>query len=175
MLEHELADLPVHTPSIPPLDLQTYRLQVEGAVQRPLSLTVDALRALPTTTVTADFHCLEGWVVRDRTWQGVSLGTILALAGLEPDARFVAVWGADHAGRYNILLTREQVLAPTSILAWAKDGNALDHAQGAPFRLYVPDTECFIQVKWVHRLAALRAPIAAEGERIAVNRLQQRQ
>lgn len=172
MRPDELPDLPQHTPRIPPLDLANYRLGVEGAVDKTLRLSVPDLRALPQITVTADFHCLEGWVARDRSWQGVPLATVLEQAGLHADARYVAVYAADHEGTYNVVLDREQALVPTALLALARQGQPLSHAHGAPVRLQITGADCFVQVKWVQRLVALQEPVPARGREIALGRLQ---
>lgn len=168
MAEQELPDLPSYSPAIAPLDPEAFRLAVEGAVAVPLQLSLPELRRLPNVTVTDDFHCLEGWVVRDNAWQGVPLAAVLQLL---PEARYVAAYGADHAGNYSVLLSREQALAPTTILAVARGGEPLTHAHGAPLRLHVPGADCFVQVKWTNRLVALTEPIAATGRAIALGRL----
>lgn len=172
MRPNELPDLPQHPPQIPSLDLASYRLEVAGAVDKTLSLSVADLRAMPQITVTADFHCLEGWVVRDRSWHGVPLAAVLEQAGLHADARYLAVYAVDHGGAYNVVLDREQALAPMALLALARQGQPLTHIHGAPVRLQVPGADCFVQVKWVSRLVALREPVPARGREIALGRLQ---
>lgn len=171
MPDRELPDLPRFPPDIPPLDPVAYRLVVDGCIDRPLSLTADAVRALPPVTVTADFRCLEGWVVRERSWHGVQLAVLLARAGLGPGARFIAARAADHDGRYSVLLTREQALAPSAIVAWAREGRPLEHAHGAPLRLHVPGADCFAQVKWLTQIIALTHEVPAEGPTIALARI----
>ncbi len=173
MEPQELPDLPSYPPTIAPLDPATFRLRVEGAVSSPLLLSLEEIKAFPSVTVTSDFHCLEGWVVRDKSWQGISLAAVLQRAGLEPAARYVAVYAADHDGEYSVLLDREQALDPTSVLALAKDGKFLSHGHGAPLRLQIPGAECFTQVKWVVRLEARTEAMEAKGPGIALARLQE--
>jgi DMSO/TMAO reductase YedYZ molybdopterin-dependent catalytic subunit len=175
LAQQELPDLPSYPPQIEPMEPAAYRLQVDGAVTAPAHLSLEQLQELPHVTVTGDFTCLEGWVVRDRSWQGVPLAAVLERAGLLPEVRYVAVYAADHDGEYNVLLGREQALAPTSLLAFQKDGKPLSHGHGAPVRLQVPGADCFTQVKWVVRLEARTEPVAARGKEIALERLRQMQ
>ena len=69
------------TGSVEPRDATTYRLEVDGLVDRPATYTLDDLRALPQTGFTKDFHCVTGWVVPDVEWRGVRLADLLDLAG----------------------------------------------------------------------------------------------
>ena len=128
--------------------------------------------ALPHVAVTADFTYLEGWWVRERSWQEVPLRDVLDRTGLEPAAWYVAVYAADHNGEHKVLLDRDQALALTSILALAKDGNPLSHGHGVPLRLQVAGADCFVQVKWLMRMEALVEPVAETGRKIALDRLQ---
>lgn len=167
----KLPDLPSFPTEIPPIDPAAYRLIVTGAVVTPLQLSLDDLRAFPQQTVTADFSCLEGWVAENRTWQGVSLRSVLERACLLPEARYVVAYAADYQGEYNVLLSREEALAPTALLALGREGLPLTHDHGAPVRLQVPGVDCFTQAKWVLRIEALLEPVPVKGPEIALDRL----
>ena len=54
-----------------------YRLEVVGRVSRPLSLTLDEIRALPQRSATLPIACVEGWSA-SRRWTGVPLSDLLA-------------------------------------------------------------------------------------------------
>ncbi|HVA29710.1 MAG TPA: molybdopterin-dependent oxidoreductase, partial [Gaiellaceae bacterium] len=72
--------------SMPTFDPATWRLEVGGLVERPLSLSYADLRALPRATQISTFHCVTGWTVPDVHWAGVRLADIFAQARPLPQA-----------------------------------------------------------------------------------------
>ncbi|MEV6902254.1 molybdopterin-dependent oxidoreductase [Amycolatopsis sp. NPDC051372] len=50
---------------------------VREAAKRPVTWTWDALRSLPSESITVDIHCVTKWSKLDTTWTGVSLDTLL--------------------------------------------------------------------------------------------------
>src|SRR3954447_7035568 len=65
-----------------------WRLEVSGAVRRPLSLSLDDLMKLPRITQKVDHYCVEGWNAR-ATWSGVRVSDLARAAEATDDARFV--------------------------------------------------------------------------------------
>jgi len=53
-----------------PLKSMDIRLEISGALERPIVLTAIELATLPRTTLTADFHCAAGWSHRALSWSG---------------------------------------------------------------------------------------------------------
>ncbi len=72
-----------------PFDAATWRLDVTGCVDRPLSLTFADLAALPHVTRHGTIHCVTRWSRAGTAFRGVALGEVLARAGVRDDARFV--------------------------------------------------------------------------------------
>lgn len=72
-----------------------WRLQVDGLVQRPQSLSLAELKRLPSRTQITRHDCVEGWSAIGK-WQGVPLGHVLDAAGLKPGARYVVLHCADE-------------------------------------------------------------------------------
>ncbi|MGH3666410.1 MAG: molybdopterin-dependent oxidoreductase [Egibacteraceae bacterium] len=62
---------------------------------RNASSTLDELKALPTTDVHADFHCVTKFSVFDNDWHGVRVGGVLRLVELDPDASNAMVHALD--------------------------------------------------------------------------------
>lgn len=131
-------------------DPGSWRLTVEGAVDQPLTLSLDDLMQLPQTTFTADFHCVTGWVVPQVTWTGVKITDLLAK--VQPKA--VAAWVTFDSfdGAYTDSLSLEQAAAPGVLLAHHANGAPLAPEQGAPVRLVVPQMYGYKSVKWVSHL-----------------------
>ena len=73
--------------SLPRIDPATYRLEITGAVERPVTYTLADLRGLPRARQVSDFHCVTGWSVQDVRWAGVRFRDLLAEARPLPSAR----------------------------------------------------------------------------------------
>src|SRR5262252_1349885 len=71
-----------------------YVLVVDGLVERPQRLTLDAVRALPSRTQITRHDCVEGWSAIGK-WKGARLSAILDAAGAKPQARYVVFHCAD--------------------------------------------------------------------------------
>jgi len=127
----------------PGIDLGGWRLVVDGAVDRPLSLSLDQLLALGATDTTAVLDCTGGWVM-ETTWHGVPMTVLLDAVRARPEARSVAVrsftgWGA--------AMSLDE--ARGTFLATGVAGADLPAANGAPCRLVVPNRRGLDWVKWV--------------------------
>lgn len=139
--------------SIPAIDPEAYRLRIDGAVERPVTLTLGDLRALPRRTQVSDFHCVTGWSVEDVTWGGVHLSEVLALARPRSSARLLRFVSEEVP--YDDTLTLEQAALPDVMLALEMDGGPLPRPHGAPVRLVVPRMYGYKSVKWVTRIELL--------------------
>ena len=68
---------------------QKFRLDVDGAVENRLSLSLDEFMALPQTTSVSDIHCVTQWSRYDNHWKGVARARLLEIVQPKPEARFV--------------------------------------------------------------------------------------
>ena len=71
----------------PDVTPQKFRLDVDGAVENPLSLTLDEFMALPQADSMSDMHCVTQWSRYDNRWRGVAARTLLERARPKPDAQ----------------------------------------------------------------------------------------
>lgn len=124
-----------------------YRLAVTGNVGRELTLTVDDLRAMPRTRLTADFQCVTGWRVRDVRWEGVTLAEILRQAQADGDQR--AVTFRSYDGVYTESLTMSQALRPDVLVVDVLDGADIGRSHGGPARLLVAPMYGYKSCKWL--------------------------
>lgn len=127
-----------------------YRLDVTGAVDSALTLTVDDLRAMPATRLTKDFQCVTGWRVHDVKWAGVGLADVLDRAGVKEGAWGVRLFSFD--GSYTETLSMEQARRPDVIVAYEMDGKPVSSAHGGPVRLYVAPMYGYKSIKWMDRV-----------------------
>jgi DMSO/TMAO reductase YedYZ molybdopterin-dependent catalytic subunit len=133
-----------------------WTLIVDGLVERPLSLTLDQVRALPARTQITRHDCVEGWSCIGQ-WTGARLGPLMAMAGLRPEARHIVLHCADTLGdaKYYETLDLVDVDHPQTILAYAMNGAPLTVAHGAPLRLRAERYLGYKQAKYLMRLEAV--------------------
>nr|MEB3851042.1 molybdopterin-dependent oxidoreductase [Desulfurococcales archaeon] len=62
---------------VPRVDPGGWRLSVEGSVEEPATYSLESL-SQGLRGVRGDFHCVTGWSVRGRLWEGVPLADLLA-------------------------------------------------------------------------------------------------
>ncbi len=155
----------------PDIDTATYRLRVSGLVDRPLSLSLADLRAMPSRELVFGFECsgnrgpVNGLSSNGR-WRGVPLRAVLDRAGVQSEAREFVFFGADHGeeevefrGRtypvdqqYGRSLQRDQALSDEPLLAYALNDQPLTTHQGRPLRLLVPGWYGAPNVKWLSEI-----------------------
>ena len=73
-----------------------YRLAVDGLVEKPASLSLAELRALPSRTQITRHDCVEGWSAIGK-WKGARLSALLEAVQPKAQARFVVFHCADRA------------------------------------------------------------------------------
>lgn len=138
-----------------------YRLVIDGLVERPLSLNLDQLRALPARTQITRHDCVEGWSSIAK-WQGARLGPLLDQAGLKKNARYIVFHCGDTleqtldgSGQYYESIDLIDAYHPQTILAYAMNDKTLPVAHGAPLRLRVERQLGYKQAKYIMRLEAV--------------------
>lgn len=142
-----------------PLDVASWRLQIEGLVTAPYAVSRDDLDTRQELTATLD--CTGGFYTTQH-WSGAFVGALLDRAGVLPEARwvrFVSVTG------YRWSLPLEQ--ARNALIAVRVGGEPLSHGHGAPARLVAPGERGFVWVKWLARIEARAEP--DPGQLIAIN------
>jgi sulfane dehydrogenase subunit SoxC len=165
---------------IPAVDADAWRLEVAGAVERPLSLSLAELVRRPAVTARVLLECAgngrarfeprpvsQPWLleaVGTAEWTGTPLAPLLAEAGLRSDAVDVAFIGADHGVERGVEqdyargLSLAEALRPETLLVWGMNGQPLPPQHGAPLRLLVPGWYGMAQVKWLTRIEVLDRP-----------------
>jgi DMSO/TMAO reductase YedYZ molybdopterin-dependent catalytic subunit len=133
-----------------------WKLIVDGLVERPLALSLDEIRALPSRTQITRHDCVEGWSCIGE-WTGAKLGALLDMAGLKPEAKHIVLHCADTLGgaKYYETLDVFDVHHPQTLLAYAMNGAPLTVPHGAPLRLRAERYLGYKQAKYVMRLEAV--------------------
>jgi len=136
--------------SMPIFDAESWRLEIGGLVERPLSLTYDELLALPRAEQVSDFHCVTGWSVDDVRWAGVRFQDLLDLVGPLPEATAIRFVSLEEP--YDDSLTLDQARLKDVMLAYEMDGRPLSRPHGAPARVVIPEMYGYKGVKWLARM-----------------------
>lgn len=133
----------------PKVDLENWKLTVDGEVKNPIELAWPSLLKLPSIESTSDFHCVEGWSVRNCTWHGVKFSTVVEIVKPSKDAKYVFFRCLDG---YTTSLVLESLLEDKVLLAYKLNGKYLEESLGAPLRLVVPDKYAYKGAMWVKQI-----------------------
>jgi DMSO/TMAO reductase YedYZ molybdopterin-dependent catalytic subunit len=165
---------------IPAVDPDRWTLTVDGAVARPLRLSLEDLRRRPAETRVVTLECAgngrarlsprplsQPWLleaVGTAEWAGVPLRDLLQEAGVGEDAVEVLFTGMDRGveGEEEQQYARSLPLAvavdPAPLLAHEVNGVPLPPQHGFPLRLVVPGWYGMASVKWLERITVLTEP-----------------
>ena len=172
-----------HLQAVPTaIDLKTWRLKIDGAVDRPLELSIDDLRRMGGDEVVAVNQCSGNsrglfspevagaqWrngAMGNARWAGVGLAKVLRAAGVKRDAVQVTFDGLDEGPLASVpdfvkALDIDHSLQPEVTVAISMNGQPLPALNGFPARLVVPGWYATYWVKALHKITVL--PHAYDG------------
>ena len=135
------------TGAAPDVDIEQYRLEIDGLVETPLSLTYEEVLAYPSVTEVVLLIC-PGFFADNAEWSGVPVTALLEKAGINPEAKMVIF--KEIAGIYRRELLLEDIMGNDSIfLAHTVNGQTLPLKHGYPLRLVAKGVYGGYWVKWV--------------------------
>lgn len=162
---------------IPLVDEQTWRLELDGLVDRPLTLTLEEFRARPARTLAVTLECAgngrallsprapnQPWLmeaVGTAEWTGTPLAPLLEEAGLKPTGSEVVFTGLDRGvqGDVEHAYARSLPLAEAQrdevLLAYEINGQPLPPQHGFPLRLIIPGWYGMSHVKWLRSITVV--------------------
>ncbi|MEM3386970.1 MAG: sulfite oxidase-like oxidoreductase [Nitrososphaerales archaeon] len=138
----------------PYVDLQKWRLTIDGEVEQTLTLTYKELLSQQSwCEVIRDFHCVTKWSVPSVKFEGVKLKTLIAKARPKPAAKYVLFGCLDG---YTTVVPIEDALSDAALIALKIDGQPLRIEQGFPARPFIPHLYAWKSAKWLHLIRILR-------------------
>ena len=174
---------------IPAIDPTSWRLEIAGAVDQPLTLNLEDLQSRPLVTHRVTLECAgngrarltprpvsQPWLneaVSTAEWTGTALAPLLREAGLGTDAVDVVFTGADHGVERGVeqdyvrALSCADALGDEVFLAYAMNGAPLPPQHGFPLRLVVPGWYGMAHVKWLTRIDVLDQPFAGYQNQVS--------
>jgi DMSO/TMAO reductase YedYZ molybdopterin-dependent catalytic subunit len=132
-----------------------WRLEVGGAVEHSLRLSLDELRALPSRTQITRHDCVEGWSCIGK-WKGAKLSALLDHVRPRAHARYVVFYSADalegSPDKYYESIDFADAYHPQTILAYEMNDEVLPIPYGAPLRLRVERQLGYKMAKYIMRI-----------------------
>jgi sulfane dehydrogenase subunit SoxC len=165
----------------PDIDPRKHRLLIHGLVDRPVILTMEEIRRLPSTSRILFLECQGNSQLEWRPpptgadlpwrrkgvqgthgltscseWTGVPLSLLLREAGVQQGATWILAEGADATGNERSIPLAKAM--DDVLVAYGQNGEALRPENGYPLRLIVPGWTGNINVKWLRRLTVADRP-----------------
>jgi len=140
---------------------EEYKLLVNGLIKKPLSLSYMELRALSQTEQVSDFHCVEGWSVKDLRWGGFRFKEILNKVEPKDNAGHILFHSfgrtqflPDGQSHYIESFSIKDLLDPEQeiLIVMTMDGNPLPEEHGGPLRIIAPYALAYKSIKFVTRI-----------------------
>ena len=178
---------------IPAADETAWTVDVDGLVDRPLTLSMDDIRSRPAVTRPVTMECAgngralmppraesQPWLdgaIGNAEWTGTPLPPILEEAGLQLEAVEIVFTGADHGIQgdveqdYQWGFPLADIVRDDVLLAYEVNGQPLPPQHGYPVRLLVPDWYGMCSVKWLQRITAVAQPF--DGFQVSAYQLRQ--
>src|SRR5215218_9075233 len=163
---------------IPAVDPEGFQLEIGGAVERPVTLTIDDLKERRHVAQPITFECAgngrallaprpvsQPWLseaVGTAEWGGARLAELLHEAGPSANATELLFTGLDRGVEGGVPQTYERALplaeVAHALLAYEMNGAPLPPQHGFPLRLVVPGWYGMQNVKWLTRVTVLEEP-----------------
>ena len=152
----------LHVGDVPTYAPGEWNLSITGLVDRPFTVTLDELQAMPAVTPTFDIHCVTKWSKFDTTWTGVRVRDLFERAGVQRRATHV-LEHAEHGYTTNIPLA--DITTDEAIVAYAFEGEPIEPVHGGPVRIVVPHLYFWKSAKWVRTLELRDSDVPGFWER----------
>jgi len=133
------------------IDRATYRLAVDGLVNKPLSLSYDDLLAYSQEVRLNTLNCVEGWNFIAK-WTGPSLDSIFATAGLKPEGKIAIFYTTDDSFGGFTSLDLSYIHDNQIIIALKLNDITMPAERGFPFQVVAQSKYGYKWAKWVTRI-----------------------
>jgi DMSO/TMAO reductase YedYZ molybdopterin-dependent catalytic subunit len=158
--QHEVRNWPVlDLGEQPDVALDTWKLEIAGLVENPVTLTWHQFQELPQADEVSDFHCVTSWSRYDNHWRGVRFKTIAELVVPKDEAHFVLCTGYDFMPGsfipYTTNLPLARAIEDDVLLVHTWEGRPLPREHGGPCRMITPKLYAWKGAKWIRKIEFL--------------------
>ena len=140
---------------VPPINQQTWRLQLKGLLEKPQQIALPQLRSLPQSKQSSRMKCVQCWSSRAQ-WGGFGFQSLLDMAKPLKTAKAVRI---DCADKWYEYFTLESLLKPNVMFVLDLEGKPLPDKHGAPLRLLDPSRYGYKSAKLITSIS-----FVAEGK-----------
>ena len=156
----------------PAINASAWKLEIDGLVKRPMTLTLADLKKRPIQEVIFTVECsgntglpfFNGGIGNAR-WSGTPLAPLLKEAGVLENGIEVVFWGADEGDitirdmtfkqNFARSMSLSDAMDPKNILCFEMNGAPLPAPNGFPLRLIAPGWYGIANAKWLTRIQVL--------------------
>jgi DMSO/TMAO reductase YedYZ molybdopterin-dependent catalytic subunit len=146
-----------YSAKVPALNADSFRLGVEGLVERPYTLSMKDLAEMKDKTEFVTLECignsLGGDAIGNALWEGVTLRKIIEKAAPKEGA-VKTVFHAEDG--YTDSIPYSLSISDDVFLAFRMNGEPLSKVHGYPLRAIVPGIYGMKNVKWLSKITLVR-------------------
>jgi sulfoxide reductase catalytic subunit YedY len=138
------------------VNLEKWRLEIDGHVHRPLKLTYDQVLEMPLVERDVLLIC-PGFFAYHARWQGISVAKLLETAQLDSEVTQIAFTGPQGSYERTEKFPLEDIRSDKVFLAYNVNDIALPKRHGFPLRVVAEDYYGGEWVKYVYKITAEKA------------------
>jgi len=135
------------------VDIDTWRLEIDGLVDKPLSLSYDEVLALPAVEEMRTLECIGnpvgGELIGNAVWKGFYLEPLLKEVGVQNKASRAQFAAADG---YWTSVDLQWITQPGVLMAYEMNGEPLSPKHGHPLRILMPGLYGQKMPKWITQI-----------------------
>lgn len=144
---------------------EPYSLMVDGLVKQPRSFSYADIKSFTQVEQVSDFHCVEGWSVKDLKWGGFRFKEIVNRVEPDRDATHVlfhsfGITESSPKGQTHYIesFPISELLDPGReiIVALTADNRPLPEENGGPLRLIAPYDLAYKSIKFISRMEFIK-------------------
>ncbi len=132
------------------VDIDSWRLKIDGLVDNPIALSYDEIRALPAVEEMRTLECIGNPVggnqIGNAIWKGFYLEPLLKQVGVQADAIRAQFSAADG---YWTSVDLEWITQPGVLMAYEMNGEPLSPKHGYPLRILMPGLYGQKMPRWI--------------------------
>ena len=130
------------------IDKDTYRLRIDGMVERSASLTYDQITNYTPVSKVVPLNCVEGWGFTAK-WTGVPLKTLFEDTGIAGNVTTVIFYSTDG---YSTSHDLDYLIDNNIMLAYRINDITLPPERGFPLQLVAESKYGYKWAKWIDHI-----------------------
>ncbi len=146
--------------NVPSIDRETYRLEIGGLIENPMSFSLEELQSLNLTDLPLTVECIgnggNGKLLGTAVWRGFNVFDLLETLGMSENATGVKYRAADG---YYASHTLDQLESNGVLGALYMNGVEIPPLQGFPLRILNPGYFGVKQPAWVTEIEVIDRPL----------------